>query len=370
MARISDTLRTLVPLAAMLIGLPLFGAWLSGRTPAQYLSFPPDPGFVAPAAFSWAAFTFLGALIVAVIAWMARQAIESYRRCPPLPPPQRHPVPWWGFTAAAAGALTWILAWTRFSWFAPVQPHTFTLLWLAYILVVNARCVARTGCSPLTHRSRVLFGLFPASALFWWFFEYLNRFVGNWYYSGPDPDGWAYFWYATLPFSTVLPAVLSTQALIRSYPGFRRAFGRVRPLPISESPLCAWGVLLVAAGGLTGVGVWPDRFYPLVWVAPLLTLVGLRALRGQSHPLRELARPDWTGPASAALAALVCGLFWEMWNYYSLARWSYSIPYVQRFLIFEMPLLGYAGYLPFGLECAAVVALVEDLFRRDGTPGA
>ena len=39
------------------------------------------------------------------------------------------------------------------------------------------------------------------------------------------------------------------------------------------------------------------------------------------------------------------------------AKWEYSIPYVHRFEIFEMPLVGYAGYLPFGLECAVVAAL-------------
>ena len=31
-----------------------------------------------------------------------------------------------------------------------------------------------------------------------------------------------------------------------------------------------------------------------------------------------------------------------------------------------MPLLGYAGYLPFGLECAAVRDLLEDLLRPIG----
>jgi hypothetical protein len=32
---------------------------------------------------------------------------------------------------------------------------------------------------------------------------------------------------------------------------------------------------------------------------------------------------------------------------------------VHRYLIFEMPLLGYAGYLPFGLQCAVVGSLLE-----------
>jgi hypothetical protein len=47
-----------------------------------------------------------------------------------------------------------------------------------------------------------------------------------------------------------------------------------------------------------------------------------------------------------------------MWNYYSLAKWIYTVPFVGRFFIFEMPILGFAGYLPFGLECLAIGSLL------------
>jgi len=49
---------------------------------------------------------------------------------------------------------------------------------------------------------------------------------------------WEYFWYATLPFATVLPAVLSTQEFIRSFAGFQRLFGHVRPLSGFGHPSC------------------------------------------------------------------------------------------------------------------------------------
>ena len=58
------------------------------------------------------------------------------------------------------------------------------------------------------------------------------------------------------------------------------------------------------------------------------------------------------------VGALICGFFWEMWNYFSLARWTYTIPFVQRFHLFEMPILGYGGYLPFGLACLLAGRLV------------
>jgi hypothetical protein len=191
-----------------------------------------------------------------------------------------------------------------------------------------------------------LLSLFPTSALFWWFFEYLNRFVQNWYYVGERFGPWEYFWYATLPFATVLPAVLSTQEFIRSFAWFQRAFSRVRPLSGFGHPILPQATLAAASGGLAAIGVWPDFLQSLVWVAPLLIIVALKSLRHESHPLQDLTRTDWTGPVSAALAALICGFLWEMWNFYSLAKWKYSIPFVHRFEIFEMPLLGYAGYLP------------------------
>ena len=55
-----------------------------------------------------------------------------------------------------------------------------------------------------------------------------------------------------------------------------------------------------------------------------------------------------------AIAALVCGLVWETWNYYSLAKWIYNVPWAERFKVWEMPVMGFAGYLPFGMECAAI----------------
>ncbi len=55
-----------------------------------------------------------------------------------------------------------------------------------------------------------------------------------------------------------------------------------------------------------------------------------------------------------------------MWNYCSLAKWKYCIPYVHRFQLFEMPVLGYMGYLPFGLLCIEITAVVREIFPGDG----
>jgi hypothetical protein len=347
--------------AGMLAGLPLLGLFLAGLPLAPYLEFPPHTRYVQHAPFSWLAFGLIAALVALTVMPLAVRGIRAYRRRPAVEEFQRHPFPWWGWVGVLAGTAAWVLAWTRWPWFAALQPYTFSPLWVAYIVVVNALCCRRTGRSMLTGRPLFFLGLFPVSAVFWWGFECLNRFVQNWYYAGPALGPWAYFEYATLPLATVLPAVLSTRELVRSFTWVRRAFGRVPPIHWTAPPILPWAALAAATAGLSGIGVWPDYLFPLLWVAPLLIIVALRHIRGASHPLRDFCAEDWTHAVSAVLAALICGGLWEMWNYVSLAQWKYSIPFVQHFEIFEMPVLGYAGYLPFGLVCAAVGNLLGDV---------
>jgi len=152
----------------------------------------------------------------------------------------------------------------------------------------------------------------------------------------------------------VLPAVLSTRQWLLSGHWIRQRYSALRPLDLGRSRWVAVVTLATAAAGLTAIGVWPNFFFPLLWISPLLILVALQTSIKQPTIIDQMRNGDWSVAVASMLAALVCGLFWEMWNYYSLAKWKYSIPFVHRFLIFEMPLLGYAGYLPFGLECAVV----------------
>ncbi len=167
--------------------------------------------------------------------------------------------------------------------------------------------------------------------------------------------------YTTIPFSTVLPAVLSLSEWLVSASGIQRAFTDFRAAPWALRRDVATVILLAAAAGLAGIGIWPSYLFPLLWLSPLLMGVSLQTLCGEPHVLSSaLGEGDWRVVVSSALAALICGWFWEMWNFYSLSKWQYSIPLVHRFEIFEMPILGYAGYLPFGITCAFVAGLLEE----------
>ena len=349
-------------LAAMLLGLPLAGILVAGRPVSLYTEFPPKTAYVPHAPFSPIAFGLYTAFVLAVAAGFI--FLGRHRQPEAAGKGRPGTFPWLGWAGAALTAVAWILAWNRFAWFAPFQPHTFFPLWLGFILVANALGCQRRGRCLLTHRTGFFLALFPASAAFWWFFEYLNRFVQNWYYTGSDYGPGTYFLLATLSFSTVLPAVLAVRDLIQDAAWLRNRFVGVRPLAPRRPRVVAVAALGLSGAGLAGIGVWPDLLFPLLWISPLVILISLQTLMGEPHVLSPAARGDWRPIISAAAAALVCGFFWEMWNFFSLARWTYSVPLVHWFQIFEMPLLGYAGYLPFGLECTALAGLVETLAHR------
>ena len=354
----------ILTLASLLLGLPLLGLIIAGAPVEPYLAFPPENGNVRHATFSWIAFILftvcIAGMLIPFLGRILKVFAQKQGRC------KHRPYPWWGWLGVLMGLMFWLLAWTRFSWFKPFQLHTFTPLWLSFIVVMNGLSYRRSGRCLMLNRPLFFLSLFPASAAFWWFFEYLNRFVENWSYVQVPPDGWAYFWRATVSFSTVLAAVLSAQEWITEMEWVRRGFRDWFALELQRPR--AWTYLVFAAAclGLLSIGVWPNALFWLLWVSPLLILCSFQVALGEKTLFSGVAAGDWRVVVASAAGALFCGWFWEMWNYWSLAKWTYHVPFVQRFQVFEMPLLGYAGYLPFGLECAVIGDLLERVLREKG----
>jgi hypothetical protein len=342
-------------LLLVLFGLPPLGLILSGQALPPHLTRLPIPTQPGIASLSWAMLGLLAIVISGTLApflWRLR-TIRQYGT-PPSSVPGRFP--WWGWMAVAWTVFAWLIAWTRFATWQTWQTYTFPLLWFGYIMVINACTYSRTGRCMLMNQPKFLMKLFILSAGFWWTFEYLNQFVQNWHYVGMEdiPSVTTVFW-MTISFSTVLPAVLGTYEYLSSRTQVKASFENWHPLPAVGSPGAGWLLSILGSLGLFLIGIWPTLLFPLLWISPLLVMLGISIIRGNPTLLTPLTKGNWNPVVLSALAALICGGLWEMWNAYSLVHWEYSIPYVHGLKIFEMPVLGYAGYLPFGLACLTVV---------------
>jgi hypothetical protein len=71
-------------------------------------------------------------------------------------------------------------------------------------------------------------------------------------------------------------------------------------------------------------------------------------------------RPDRL--VNLVLSGFLCGVLWEFWNFWSRAKWHYSVPIMERWKIFEMPVPGYFGFPAFALECFTMYVFVRLLF--------
>lgn len=237
--------------------------------------------------------------------------------------------------------LNWTLPGTR-------TAYLFFPLWLGYILVVDALVQSRTGAS-LWNRSRTNFcWLFVVSSPVWWLFEAINWRTQNWEYLGNQQfSRIEYYLICTVCFSTVMPAVFETAELVRTFRWTDRFAAGPRVPPTQR--VC-FGFLLSGLAMLTLMMIWPKYFYPFVWISLALILEPLNRWWRRRNFLDWLQTGDWRPVVSLSLGALICGFFWEMWNYWSYPKWIYHTPGTQFLHVFEMPLPGYGGYIPFALE--------------------
>ncbi len=342
----------------LLLGLPPVGLLLAGYSLPTTLTLFPLPTEPGHPSISWLVFGTLGICIVtSLVAPLWRFfTLSGFAKCTSL---HTTSFPWWGWLASLWIACSWILAWTRFSWFGFLQPHTFPLLWFGYVIVLNALTYHRSRQCLLVNRPRFLIRLFILSAGFWWTFEYLNQFVKNWHYVNlPEISDLEYLLYTSLSFSTVLPAVLSTYEWLNTFPRLTQPFESWYSIQWINDGQSGWLCLALGCLGLGLIGVYPTALFPLLWLSPLCLLAGIQIWRKANSCFLGLTQGDWRPVIVSALAALVCGFWWELWNVYSLVHWEYTIPYVHAFEIFEMPILGYAGYLPFGITCLAITEFI------------
>jgi hypothetical protein len=265
-------------------------------------------------------------------------------------------VPFYGWVGLALNLLAWSSSWLR------IGPwnYTFFALWFGFILFLDGLNFARKGNSPLTRSKAGFILLFLASAPFWWTFEVLNIPVQNWHYVFDHHySPLAYFLISTLDFSTVLPAVMEIAEFVTSFQPLRP---RLVPNDLGPRLSLPWAVALFCLGILSFVlpFLFPHYAFPLVWLCLLFLLDPINNFARRKSAFGHLLAHDWRFFVAIPLSSVICGFFWEMWNSQALPKWIYTIPFVNSSPallpahLFEMPLLGYIGYLPFALDLFAM----------------
>ena len=245
---------------------------------------------------------------------------------------------------------------SRFS--GTVDLVRFPVAWWGIVLALDGAVRMRHGWSPFA-RPRALFACALASVAFWDAFELLNLRLHDWWYVGVPRNAFAGAAFSAISYATVLPAVRLAFALVAPARGAERI--AAAPAPGKAAPLSAAGIAMLAAALAA-----PRFAFPFAWIFlwPLCEslLLPLRdEMPALASPLQAWRAGRRDLPLRAMALGLPFGLTWESLNWRCARGWIYTVPHFERPKLFEMPLAGYLGYLPFLLECAAALALVERL---------
>ena len=271
-------------------------------------------------------------------------------------PVKRYLLPYRGLLGLILICVAWPFSWAESG--TGLQ-YTFFPLWLGFILAVDGLVLRRTATSLIVRSPKIMAMMFILAIPYWWMFEAINQVIQNWVYIGSNPETNLFSLIQTsLAFSVVIPAVFEVSELVGSF-NFINRFARMPALVLNRQQVAIIGILGVLS--LAALLTWPKYLFPITWLSLFFIFDPINYLTGRPSITANVRHGDWRLVVAFALGALICGFFWEMWNYQATISWQYNIGFFDFARIFHMPLLGYGGYLPFGLETYAMFHFVVGL---------
>jgi hypothetical protein len=352
----------LILLMPYLGGLRRFG----GEFRSDYFAFPPltvppKPGFSLPI------FLTVAAIGLVIVLFYVAPRLFGVRRgsLPARKLGTDFSWPFWTWVGLALWLIPLTVLWGKFSgplWL--INWAVVPLFW-GFAIFLDAIVYRRTGgLSIIARHPRELLAMGLASSGGWMIFEWLNFFVNdNWLY--PEGDRLSddqFLLYALVGSSGLMVMSFEWYSLFNTWEGFRNRYADGPKIRVGKVGL--WIMLVLAYVALFFVPFFPNQSFGVLWSAPLVILAAVLGLLSIWSPFRLIREGNYTPVAFLALTYFVQGILCECWNYFSAVHladgtvvtvnpdyWVYSIPYVQILHVFEMPMLGLGGYLPFGIYC-------------------
>jgi hypothetical protein len=232
--------------------------------------------------------------------------------------------------------------------FHPVQLlsyFAYPILAWSILGILDALNVLKWKSSLMTADCKLFWGsMVPVSLMFWLFFEYLNLLYSQWIYLDAPSNKATATILTALSFSTVIPLVIEVlwyfigpvediklpENMRNFISSYRRFF------PVFAIALLAG--LLVVRTFWTIQAMWFIPFFLFISFTP--------TAHAAASKLKSFH-------VSIVVAALLSGLIWETINYRATTKWVYLLLPKSPHL-FEMPLPGYLGYVPFAFSVLAV----------------
>lgn len=352
----------LITIVAIIV-VPLMGAliYYNGELPHDLFYFPPIEVTPKPG-FSWPVFIGLLFPITFIVLlylfpwWFGFKRPEKMQRSK-----ISGKFPWWFWLGLTVSVVDGIFLFGHIESAKLIQNLGFIPIIWGIVFATDGWVYKRTsGQSILGQKPLNLLWMAGCSAFAWGYFEYLSFFVDvNWFYPEAERiSTFAFYIYAIVGGGVLVPFAFEGYMLLNSFKKLSQRYSYGPRVRLSKS--IQIGAIIISLLSLFLIPYFPYILFPMLWLGPVIVLsIGFDML-GLWTPFRPIAeKGNWTPLALIGLAELIIGLIHETVNFLSATHapfhtvvpgyWVYSVPYVERFYVFEMPFEGLFGYLPYGI---------------------
>ncbi|MBK9257849.1 MAG: hypothetical protein IPM42_20535 [Saprospiraceae bacterium] len=351
---------------AAIIFLPLIGSYIhhNGVFPDGFFQYPMLAA-KEKAPFSWLVFGIVAAGGFLVILLYLFPSLFGFKKQPVPQQPKVIKVKWplWLWIGIFSLGSSLVLLWSKSTWPTTfLHWSDFPLFWGLVLVLDGWTYIRNGGKSIISERPQEMVGIGVSSAMGWMLFEYLNFFVDdNWFYPfGDIIDREQFLLYAIVISTGLLPLSFVFYSLFNTFTVLKNRYTVGPKIILSETIKSV--LIVISLLSLIGSGLFPNELFFSLWLTPAI-LIGLVLDKlGIWTPIRSIGQGNWRPTLVFALTYLAAGLCLECENYFSgvhdgqtitfteaPAYWQYNLPYVNDFHLFEMPILGFFGYMPFGI---------------------
>lgn len=253
------------------------------------------------------------------------------------------------------------------SWFGfpRLADWTTPACWWGYILVLDSIIHRVRGKSIIRNNFRLFLYQCLFSVFFWGVFELNNLHMMNWKYVDLPPSQLETIAGMILSFATILPGIFYTAEII----DILGLFKKIKVPPLRMSPVFAYILIILGMGCLVVPMMLPTRIavylFVLIWLGWIFFLDPINLYSGTDSILADLSQGEGCRLAVLFSSGIVCGFLWEFWNFWAGSKWIYTAPFTPGIRIFEMPVVGFLGFLPFAVEYFVFYHTVRLIFGRN-----
>ncbi len=223
---------------------------------------------------------------------------------------------------------------------APLTDYSYPIVWWGLLPMIDAWNRKRRGLSlwrgKVPHFALITI---PISVLLWLLFEVFNLAAPQWRYRGGIESLHVQVFFGFIAFATVIPIMVESYWLVGGEFCLPVAFARW---------FHNWRALSILAGiafAITPLFNHSFWFNQGIWLAPALVLLPFTAIRTCTRSRLFVLALFSSG--------LLAGFFWEFLNFWARTHWEYLIlPHAPH--LFQMPLPGFLGFIPFALTALVV----------------